>query len=85
MSTNIKFTIPILNKLGFKKTSKYDYEIIYNEILILVYFDSIWNDINNGKGVFIFKGGESIDFDSVNKFIDIFFNLTSIKIDINNI
>jgi hypothetical protein len=85
MNSKIKFTIPLLRKLGFIQSSKYDWEIENENFLVLVYFDPIWHCADNGKGSFMFKGGDCINFDSVNDFIDIFFNLTSIKIDINNI
>ena len=72
----LKINIDVLLKIGFKKDSKYDWVIEKKDFIVLVYHDPNWEDIDNGKGSFMFPGGHGINFQYVHELQNLYYSLT---------
>jgi hypothetical protein len=78
----VKITIQLLQKLGFKKDSKYDWIIEHKDFEVLVYHCPYGEDIHNGEGCFMFKGGNCIDFKYLHQLQNLYFALTGEELEI---
>jgi hypothetical protein len=72
----IPLTEEWLLKFGFESDGKYDYIINKDNFFIICYFDNVWDDVNNGHGSFVFKGGYSVSFQYVHRLQNLYFALT---------
>ena len=79
----VKTTIPLLQKLGFKKDSKYDWVIETKDFVVLVYHDPNWDDFDNGKGCFLFTGGYSLNFKYVHELQNLYYCLTGVMLSLS--
>jgi hypothetical protein len=79
----MKITIPLLRKLGFKKDSKYDWVIEQKDFEVLVYHDPNWETLDNGKGVFMFTGGHSLNFQYVHELQNLYYSLTGVMLSLS--
>ncbi len=78
-----KITINVLKKIGFKRVSKYDWEIEQKDFKVLVYHDPNWETIDNGKACFMFTGGHCINFQYIHELQNLYYSLTGVMLSLS--